>query len=141
MGMGLPVRGVLTHLAILAIGCHIALHGYQVEGELQAQGLPWEFLRLCCIGSRGNKPQNVHQLIFASGMPQLRGRQMLHPMGARLSGLPWLPAIPEGCSGPQYTQVPLAVPTGLPAFPFTHLAGEGQISSCAVQSSTPAVAQ
>lgn len=88
MGMGLPVQGVLAHLAILAIGCHIALHGYQVEGDLQAQGLPWEFLRLCCIGSRENKPQNVHQLIFASGMPQLWGRQMLHPVGARLSGLP-----------------------------------------------------
>jgi len=53
--MGLPVQGVLTHPAVLAIGCHIALHGYWVEGELQAQGFPWELLRLCCIGSRENK--------------------------------------------------------------------------------------
>jgi len=74
-------------------------------------------------------------------MPQPEGSQMLHLAGASPSGLPWLPAMPEGCSGPQGTWVPPAVPAALPIFPSTHLAGGGQISSCAVRSLTPAVAQ
>lgn len=79
--------------------------------------------------------------MFVSSMPKLQERQMLHPAGASPSGLPQLPDTPEGYSGPQGTQVPLAIPIGLPAFPSTHLVEEGQISSCAVQSLTSAVAQ
>lgn len=129
MGMGLPVWSVLTHLAILAIGSCVFLYGYWVEGELQAQGFPWKLLRLCCIGSRENKTQTVHQFV-------------LHALNVRKTdaSTQQRPASLGDPSSQPHEQDAL-VPAGLPTFPSTHLVGAGQISSCAVQSLTPAAAQ